>query len=270
MHESIPPVALAFWRWTLASLLVLPFVWPVLWRQRDLVRRHLRHLLALALLGVTGFNTLVYVGLQTTTATNAVLIQSTMPLQILLLNRLLFGAAASRRETLSIGLSLFGVLVIITRGDPARLWSGAWVPGDLWILGAALIWATYSVLLRWRPRELDAGAFLGFTLVTGTLALTPFYLLERAGGAVVNWHMPTLVTVAYVAVFPSALAYLFWNRGIALVGANAAGHFMHLMPVFGSLMAVLFLGERFGSHHALGASLVAAGIGLAWWSRRNT
>ena len=243
-----------------ACALVLPFVWRPLVRQWPLLRASFGRMLLLALLGVSGFNTLVYLGLQTTTATNSVLIQSTMPVQILLLNWLLVRAPVSGRELLSILLSLAGVVLIITAGQPGRIYEGDWNRGQLWVLGAAMIWALYSVLLRWRPADLDPRAFLGFTLLAGWLALLPVYLFEHASGQTVSWNLPTLLTLAYVAIFPSALAYIFWNRGVAMVGANAAGHFIHLMPVFGALMAVLLLGEVFGWHHAAGATLVAAAI----------
>lgn len=268
MHDTIPPVALAFWRWFAASLLVLPFVWSSLRCQWPLLRAHVGRMLVLAVLGVSGFNTLVYLGLQTTSATNSVLIQSTLPVDILVLNWLLFRNRVSSRELLSILISLSGVVVIVSGGDPRELLKGGWQPGDVWVLSAALVWALYSVLLRWRPVELQPQAFLGFTLLAGTVVLLPLYLAEIAAGRFVVWDLPTSMTIAYVAVFPSALAYLFWNRGVAMIGANAAGHFVHLMPVFGTLMAVLFLHEVFGLHHAVGALMVAAGIGLAW-SRRH-
>jgi drug/metabolite transporter (DMT)-like permease len=262
MHEAIPPFALAFWRWALASLLVLPFVWHPLRHQWPLLRANLRRMLILALLGVSGFNTLVYLGLQTTSATNGVLIQSTMPILILLLNWLLFRTAFGVAELGAILLSMSGVAVIISGGEPLRLVAGDWNLGDLWILAAALTWALYSVLLRWRPTDLDPRAFLGFILLAGTTVLLPFFLAETFTGPSPHWGLPELLTIAYVAVFPSALAYLFWNRGVEAVGPNAAGHFVHLMPVFGVLMAVAFLGEDVGWYHAAGALLVALGIGL--------
>lgn len=262
MHESIPPFALAFWRWALASALVLPFVWQPLVQQWPLLRANLLRMLILALLGVSGFNTFVYLGLQTTTATNGVLLQSTMPVQILLLNWLLFRSAFSAVELGAILLSMSGVAIIISGGEPMRLFTGDWVLGDLWLLAAALIWALYSVLLRWRQGDLDPRAFLGFTLLAGTVVLVPFFLIETFTGPSPQWGLPTVLTVAYVAVFPSALAYLFWNRGVEAVGANKAGHFVHLMPVFGVLMAVVFLGEEVGWFHAAGVLLVAGGIGL--------
>jgi drug/metabolite transporter (DMT)-like permease len=268
MHEAVPPIGLAFWRWALASALILPFVWRHVRRDWPLLRAHLPRMTLLALLGVAGFNTLVYTGLQSTTATNSVLIQSTMPVLILMLNGLLFGTRVEGREILSILLSLAGVVLIVTRGDPATLLAGDWNPGDGWMVAAALTWATYSVLLRWRPPGLSAAAFLGFTIPVGWLALIPLYLLESGLVRPVDWTLPVALTVAYVAVFPSVLAFLFWNRGVAALGANAAGHFIHLMPVFGTVLAVIFLGERLQMYHASGALLVAAGIGLMFLRAR--
>jgi drug/metabolite transporter (DMT)-like permease len=268
MHEAIPPFALAFWRWAVACLVVLPFVWRPLRRQWPLLRANLHTMLVLALLGVSGFNTLVYIGLQTTSATNGVLIQSTLPVQILLLNWLLFRVPFRTGELGAILLSMLGVALIISSGRPMSLVEGGWNTGDLWVLGAALIWALYSVLLRWRPHELDSRAFLGFTLLAGTAALLPFFVAETLAGRPLSWGFSEVLAVAYVAVFPSALAYLFWNRGVEAVGPNAAGHFVHLMPVFGVMMAVLFLDENVGWFHAAGAALVAAGLGWKALDRR--
>jgi len=269
VHELVPPIGLAFWRWAVASLLILPFVWPAMQREWPLLRAHLVRLLILAALGVSGFNTCVYLGLQTTSATNSVLIQSTLPLLILLLNRLLFDTVVGLKSMISILLSLAGVLLILGAGNPLRLAAGQWNPGDLWVFAAAWIWALYSVLLRWRPAGLTSAAFLGFTVLAGCVLLSPAYVLETALGRPMVWSQPVILAVAYVAVFPSALAYLFWNRGVATVGANAAGHFVHLMPVFGSAMAIGFLGEAFHWYHLVGALLVAVGI-LLTLLRRDT
>ena len=268
VHDAIPPVSLAFWRWTLAALIVVPLVWKKLRANWPLLRAHLGRMTALAILGVTGFNTLVYTGLQSTTATNSVLVQSTMPVQIFILNAVLFGVAVTAREFFSILLSLSGVVLIISAGQPQNLLLGNWNPGDLWILAAALVWASYSVLLRWRPAGLDAGAFLGFILLVGWVALAPLYAMENASGATLTWNLPVVLTVLYVAIFPSALAYVFWHRGVAAIGANAAGHFIHLMPVLGTALAMLFLGEVFRWYHGIGALMVGAGIAVTWHAGR--
>lgn len=264
MHESIPPIALAFWRWTVACALILPFAWRPLRRQWPLIKAHLGRMFVLAVLGVSGYNTLVYLGLQTTSATSSVLIQSTLPVLILLLNWLVFRAPFHALEVFSVLLSLCGVVVIMTGGDPMHWLQGNWGSGELWVLTAVLVWALYTVLLRWRPEGLDPMAFLGFILPAGWLVLVPLYVIEHHYAGVMHWNPSVVATVFYVAAFPSALAYIFWNRGVAAIGANAAGHIIHLMPVFGTLMAAVFLGERFTFYHMIGASLVATGIALTW------
>ena len=265
MSQEIPPVALSFWRWAVATLVILPWALGPLRRNWPLLRQHLARMLLLAALGVAGFNTLVYLGLQHTTAINGLLLQSSLPLQIIILNAVLFRHPTSALELGSVFLSLAGVLLILAAGDLTRLLQGGWNPGDLWILSAVLVWALYSTLLRLRPPGLDPLAFLGFTMLTGTLLILPLWLWELSTGVSPEMTANSLLTVAYVAIFPSVLSYLFWNRGVAEIGANRAGHFIHLNPVFGSLLAVGLLGETFAWYHAVGALLVAIAI---WISSR--
>lgn len=262
MVGEIPPIALSFWRWTLAALILLPWAWRPLCRNWPLLRAHFGRMLLLALLGVSAFNTLAYLGLQHTTAINGLLLQSSMPLQIIALNWLLFRHRTGWLEGFSILVSLCGVALILSHGEPARLLRSDWNPGDLWIMAAVLVWALYSILLRWRPPGLEPLAFLGFTLLSGAAMIAPLYLWELAQDIHLQLSPGSLSAIAYVAVFPSVLSYLFWNRGVHEVGANAAGHFIHLNPVFGSLLAVMLLGESFAWYHALGATLVALAIGL--------
>ena len=269
MHSEIPPIGLSFWRWAVAAIIILPWVWRPIRDQLPLIAHHWKRMTLLALLGVSGFNTFVYLGLQTTTATNAVLLQSSLPLQIVALNWLIYRRRTRWLEAISILISLLGIGLILGRGDPIAVFAGQWVVGDLWILAAVLVWALYSIFLQWRPPSLAPLACLGFTLIVGAAALLPLWLFELAGGRVIQATPNTVLTVAYVAVFPSILAYLFWNTGVSATGPSTAGHFAHLMPVFGSLMAVIFLGENFGWYHAGGAALVALAIGLSVWSRRT-
>jgi drug/metabolite transporter (DMT)-like permease len=189
-------------------------------------------------------------------------------LQIVALNWFIYRRRTRWLEGVSILISLFGISLILGTGNPMAVFAGDWVVGDFWILAAVLAWALYSIFLKWRPPALAPLAFLGFTLIVGASALLPLWLFELASGQVIQTTPNTLLTIAYVAIFPSVLAYLFWNLGVSAVGPNTAGHFAHLMPIFGSLMAVVFLGEIFAWYHAVGAGLVALAIGLTIWSRR--
>lgn len=266
--DSMPPMALSFWRWAVASLILLPFAIGPMWRNWPLLRANLGRMLVLAALGVTAFNTLVYVGLQDTTAINGLLLQSTMPLMIIALGRFIYRHPVSVMEAGSVMLSLCGVTLILGRGDPVQLLHGDWTGGDLWILAAVLVWALYSLFLRWRPQGLEALAFLGFTLLSGTVMILPLWLGELYAGTYPVLNVSSVSAVAYVALFPSVLSYLFWNRGVEAVGANTAGHFIHLNPVFGSLLAIVLLDEHFSWYHAVGGGVVALAIGMVALARK--
>lgn len=269
LHADIPPLALSFWRWILALAILLPFAWRGLRAQAVIVRRHWAVLSLLALLGVTGYNTLAYIGLQTATATNGVLLASATPVLILLLSWLLLGQRAGLWQGLGVLLSLAGVLLVVSGGDPTRLASIRPNPGDLWILVAGLDWALYSVCLRWRPAGLDPLVFLATTVALGSIPLAGLYAWDLAQG---HGFAPTpvnLAALAYVALFPSVLAYIVWNRAVARLGANRTGQYIHLMPLFGALLAVVFLGERPGWFHAVGMALIGGGIWLSARPRRG-
>lgn len=263
LNHTMPPIALSFWRWAVALLIILPFTWTRLKGQRGLVGRHWGVLTLLAVLGVTNFNTFVYLGLQTTTATNAVLLVSITPVMIVALSFLLLGRGVTQRQVLGIVLSLVGVTVILARGDLQVLTSLHLQPGDFWVLGAVGSWALYSVCLRWRPVGLDPLVFLTATMAIGLVPLLPAYLLELASGRGFAVTTVTLGAIGYVALFASVLAYVFWNRAVAELGANRTGQFLHLMPAFGALLSMLLLGERMQGFHAAGIGLIAAGIWLA-------
>ena len=260
---DVPPVGLSFWRWLVAAVLLLPFIWRDMRGHWPLVRDNLWLVLALALFGVTSFNTLIYLGVQTTTASNAVLLQSVMPLVIIVLSRLLLRTRVTAAQSVGILVSLAGVLVIVTRGDLSLLLGLHLVQGDLLVLTAVFTCGLYSVLLRWLPPGLGGLPLLGYTITFGVLLIAPVYAWEIGTGPAMRLNWVTVNSVLYVAVFPSLLAYLFWNRAVNEVGPNRAGQFIHLMPVFGSLLSAVFLDERLYLYHLTGILLVAIGLLLA-------
>ncbi|WP_119422152.1 DMT family transporter [Desertibaculum subflavum] len=262
VHDAVPPVALAFWRWAGGFLIVLPFAWPHLARDIAVVRRHLPLVLLLSALGVASFNTLVYLGLGRTTAINGLLIQSFMPLAIIAASLMLFGERINRWQAIGLALSLAGIVAIVARGELATLAALDVNAGDLLIVLAILAYALYTALLRRRP-TMHPLSFLAVTFGLGALMLVPLYGWEHVAVRQLAGNPTTFAAIAYVALFPSVLAYLCYNRGVELIGANRAGQFVHLMPVFGSLMAVAFLGESFRLFHAIGIALIFAGILVA-------
>ena len=261
-HGIIPPVALAFWRWLGAAMLV---TWPALPHVRRDYRVLCRHwpvLLLLATVGIAAFNTLAYSGLQYTEAINAFLIQSLMPVMIVLLSFVIFRERVTKLQSVGIVVSLSGAVTIIARGNLDLLLSLSANRGDLLVSAAIACYACYSVMLRKRP-QVHPLAFIAVIFWIGSLILLPLYLWEALTVATLEVRPTTLLVIVYVMVFPSIVSYLCYNRGVELVGANRAGLFIHLMPVFGSLMAVLFLGEVFRWFHAVGILLIGIGIYLA-------
>ena len=260
---KIPPIALAEFRWIAAFLIVLPFAWRDLSRDLPVIRRHFGLLTILAFTGITGFNTLLYWSLERTTAINATLMQSSAPLMIGLLSFILYRDALTRLQISGIGVSLVGVAAIVSGGDPARIFALSLNDGDLTIIFALVLYALYSALLRRRP-GMGQLSFLAFTIGWGAILLLPGFVMELATGArFAPLDTPMVGALLYVSIFPSILAYLFFNRGVELIGANRAGPFFHLIPLFGVLLAVLFLGERPGMHHVVGILLILSGVMIA-------
>ncbi len=267
-QSVLPPLAMAFWRWAVAFAVLAPFALGPMLRERKAIRRHWKMLIVLGILGVGSFNTLVYIGLRTTTATNGLLLNSSIPVLIVAIGWLFFRQHVMARQALGIAVSLAGVLAIIGKGDPRHFLELQLNPGDLWAFSAMVSWALYTLLLRRRPAELTPIAFLGITVLIGLLFNLPFYAGELASGVHTRINAASLGAIAYQGVFPSVIAYLFWNRAVAEVGASRAGLFTHLMPVFGSLLAWFFLGEQLHPYHFAGFALILAGIILATVSRR--
>ena len=242
MRELIDPVSLNFWRWLLAALVLAPFAWRSLVAQSAVIRRHAGLIVLLALTGVVLFQVLVYSGLRTTTTVNAVLIAG---------------------QLLGMLVSLAGILIILTRGDWVHLTQLQFQSGDAWILLAMPIWGIYSVLLKRRPPELGGVLLLFLTAVAGVALLLPA-LWFTSLRAPLHWPAPDVwAGILYVAMGASIGAFICWNRGVAAVGANAAGVTLHLLPAFGTILAIAFLGETFHAFHAAGIATILAGVVLA-------
>jgi drug/metabolite transporter (DMT)-like permease len=262
VHAAMPPFGLAFWRWIASLAVVIGFAWPHLRRDAPALRRHWARLTLLSGLGIAAYSALTYLGLQSTTAINALLLQSAMPLVILACCFVLFGERARGGQLIGIALSLAGVAVIVSGGSFAALAALSLARGDAWVLVAVIAYALYSALLRTRP-AVHPLSFLAASFALGALLILPFYAWEQLSGTPTRPSATGGIAIAYLAVFPSCLAFLFYNRGVELIGAGRAGHFFHLMPAFGTVLAITLLGEPFGRHHALGIALIALGIGAA-------
>jgi drug/metabolite transporter (DMT)-like permease len=269
IRQLIPPIALNFWRWVGALVILLPFSLPVVWRQRRLIAQHWKLLVLMSIPAIVIFNAFIYTALQSTTAVNTVLVNAMIPILIALMAWLFFREHLTWRQSMGVLVSMAGLVFIITHGQPAVILTFTFSAGDLWTLGAALAWALYSVMLRRRPAAMAPLTFLTVIVACGVMISLPFYLWEysqRGGFAVTTASMAGII---YVCLFPSVLSYLFWNYGVERVGANRAGIFFHLMPVFAIILAFIFLNEVLQGYHLIGMGLIFSGIALTTWPTKG-
>jgi len=259
---EIPPLALSFWRWALAFVLLLPFGLPRVLRQREVVRQRWGSLLALAAFSVGAFNTLLYLSAQTTTAVNITLINSTIPVVVALLAWIILGDRIRPIQAIGILLALTGMLVIVAKGRWQTLTGLEFQPGDLIMIAAVSSWGLFSVLLRRQAVPLDPVAFLTVQVGMGVLVILPFYLLDLILSGGFTMRVGLMPPFIYVAIFPGLLAYAFWNFGVHRVGPSKAAMFMYLNPVFAAFLAFFFLGEKLTSFHLVGGLLILAGLYL--------
>jgi drug/metabolite transporter (DMT)-like permease len=258
----IPPVTLSFARWFFAFLLILPFAWKHLVRDWPAIRKSLPLLILISITGIGAFNTLQYWSLEHTQALNTLLLQSAAPLIVALWSLILLGVRLTLAQALGVLLSLAGVLVILLHGDVTTLSAISFNKGDLIFTVALIIFALYSVLTLKRP-PMHGLSFAAFTFGAGAATLVPLLIWELYARPVMAFDGPNLLTLFYVAVFPSVVAYLCFNRGVRLIGANRAAPFFHVVPVFGSVMAIVFLGEHPQLFHIVGFALVLTGVFVA-------
>ncbi|MCE2509565.1 MAG: DMT family transporter [Alphaproteobacteria bacterium] len=260
---EIPPVALCFWRWTIAFFFLLPFAWPALRMQYRTLLNAWKLLTLLGFFGITGFFVIVYAALQWTTAINASLINAAVPAVIPVIAWLMFSDRVTTRQALGIALTMIGVVIIVLRGDLRLLGEFDLSWGDPMILSATFFWAFYSVLLKRLPEGLNTTAVLTAVIGFGLVMLLPLYGLEMASGKTMPLDGFTIVTLLYVGIFCAAIGYLCWNYGVAKLGPNRTGVLFNLVPVFALFQAMLFLGENLYGYHYFGIPLVFYGIWLA-------
>lgn len=269
MHAEIPPISLAFWRWAIALLIIAPFGLRRVYEQRALLKKHSRFMFFQSLLGVAGFNTLIYTAMQSTTAINAVLVNSCIPVIIVIISWIVYQERLNIKQSVGVLISLGGVLLIIAKGDVVALQQLTFNQGDLLVLTAAIVWAFYSANLRKYPEGLHPIAYQTGIMLVGLVFLFPCYLLEMQSGKHIQINIATTLTIGYVALFASVLAFICWTRAIREVGANRAGPFIHLMPVFSTILAIIFLDEALLGYHVRGMFLVFTGIFITTFSIRK-
>jgi drug/metabolite transporter (DMT)-like permease len=258
----IPPVTLSFLRWSLAFLIILPFAWKHLARDWDAIRNRLGSMVALSITGISAFNTMQYWALEHTQALNTLLLQSSGPLFVAIWSLLLLGIRLTLAQAGGLAVSLTGVLVILLHGDLTTLKNIEFNIGDIIFVTALATFGLYSTLSSKRP-QIHGLSFVGFTFGCGAAALIPLLIWELMTRPLMQFNTANLLTLFYVAVFPSTVAYLCFNRGVHLIGANRAAAFFHVIPMLGAAMAIVFLGEQPQLFHVIGFALVLAGVFVA-------
>src|SRR5258707_6594740 len=262
----IPPVTLSFLRWGIAFFIILPFAWKHLARDWSAIRGRLGLMVMLSIAGISTFNTLQYWALEHTQALNTLLLQSAGPLIVAVWSLILLGVRLTLAQAIGVLVSMAGVLVILLHGDLTTLSNIEFNKGDLIFIVALIIFGLYSVLTLKRP-AIHGLSFVAFTFGCGAACLIPLWIWELISRPVMTLDAKNLLSLFYVAVVPSTLAYLWFNRGVQLIGANRAAPIFHVVPVFGSVMAFIFLGERPQPFHIIGFALVLTGVYIA--SRRQ-
>ncbi|KRQ91015.1 DMT family transporter [Bradyrhizobium valentinum] len=258
----IAPVTLSFLRWSFAFLIILPFAWKHLVRDWPAIRSRLGIMILLSITGIGAFNTLQYWALEHTQALNTLLLQSAGPLVVAVWSLLLLGVRLTLAQAAGVMLSMAGVLIILMHGDLTKLSGIDFNIGDLIFIVALAIFGIYSVLSLKRP-DIHGLSFVAFTFGAGAACLIPLFIWELFARPLMQIDTANLLTLAYVALFPSTIAYLCYNRGVQLIGANRAAPFFHVVPVFGTVMSIVFLGEHPQAFHFIGFALVLAGVFVA-------
>lgn len=262
-YMDIPPISLAFWRWSMATLIALILTWKYIRRDWQAIVKAWPIMLFLSFTGIALFNTLLYQGAHTTSAINLGLVQTTMPIFIILLCFVIYRESITRLQAVGVLFALAGGMVTVSRGNLDNLLALQFVAGDLWMLLAMLVYGLYSVFLRERP-QIHPLSFVTATFLIGSLILLPFYLWERSVTATpITLSAGLFWALAYLCVFPSILAYLFWNYGVSVIGPAMAGLFVTLVPVFATAMSLLFLDDPLELFHVTGLLFILAGIVLA-------
>jgi len=266
---QIPPFSLNFYRWLFAFLILLPFTIKEILANKKYILDNIGFFIILGITSITIFNSIVYYSLYYTQVISGVLMISTIPVWIMFIASILNIEKTNLFQIIGVILSLIGVLFIITKADIELIKSLNFNKGDLSMVVAMFSWAIYSALLRKKTYEVSQIALLEVIIICGLIFLIPVYFIEMSLGNSITIGKPFILTLTYVVLFPGILSFLFWIKGIAIIGANRAGVFLHLMPIFGALMAMIIFGEKFMFYHFLGAIFIIAGITLSNKNKKN-
>ena len=260
---EIPPFSLNFYRWFFAGLILFPFTIKELIAKKEYILENIGFFTILGITSITIFNSIVYYSLYYTQVISGILMISTIPVWIIFISSILNIEKTNIFQIIGVIFSLTGVIFIITKADLEIIKNLDFNKGDLSMVVAMFSWAVYSALLKRKKYEISQVTLLQVVIITGLIFLTPIYFIEMYMGNVIVLRIPFVLTLTYVVFFPGLASFFFWIKGISIIGANRAGVFLHLMPIFGAIMAMLIFNERFMFYHIFGAIFIIAGITLS-------
>ena len=266
---DIPPFTLNFYRWTFAWLILAPFTIKEIIEKKNHIIENIKLIIVLGITSITIFNSIVYYSLNFTQVISGVLMISTIPVMIIVFCWILKIEKSNVYQILGVIFSLFGVIVIITKADLVILLNLNFNKGDLWMVVAMFSWAMYSALLRKKKLEISQLSLLQIIISAGLVFLFPAYLIELSLGHKTSIHLPFILILTYVVLFPGLASFIFWIKGISIIGSNRAGIFLHLIPIFSTIMAIIILKEKFMFYHLIGALLIITGIILSSKKKNN-
>ena len=266
---EIPPFSLNFYRWTFAWLILAPFTLKEIIQKKEHILENIKLILVLGITSITIFNSIVYYSLNFTQVISGVLMISTIPVMIIFFSWIFKIEKTNAYQILGVVFSLLGVAIIVTKADMDILINLNFNKGDLWMVVAMFSWAIYSALLRKKKFDLSQASLLEVIISAGLILLLPAYLIERALGYELNVNLPFILTLSYVVLFPGLASFICWIKGIAIIGPNRSGIFLHLMPIFSTVLAILIFKEKFMNYHLYGAIFIIGGIFLSSKKLKN-
>ncbi len=270
LSPELSAVSMVFWRWVAATLVMLPLGFRAARASWPVIRAHWRLLASYGLVGMCAASLGYYEAPKTSSAVNMAMLAGTAPLFMMFYSRVLFGEPVTRRRLLCAAVALVGVAVLVTRGHITELAHINLAPGDLWLLAGSACFSWYSVTLRWFKAEIPIQAFLLIVFAFGLAGATPPYLWSEHADLLPAISTQGLLALLFIGVAPSCLAFLCWSAAIARIGAVRAGLINYLLPVFGSIEAVLLLGESLDAAQLMGGALVLGGVVLSALPRKGS
>ena len=270
LMDTVPPISLAFWRWSVAVIVLFPFAIKSLIADWPIIKNNVVYICITSILGISLFNTLIYIASHTTTVMNLSLIAITFPVFVIILSRLVYNELITSNKWIGILLVTLGIITLITKADISILRKIDFAEGDLWMLLGAITFAIYSLLIKKKPKQLGTRSFQLITFLVGVIFLAPFYIWETTTShfQIQTIESNTLYSILYIGLFASLVSYILWGKSVEIIGPTKSSMIYYTLPIFSGIAAYLFLGEAIKTIHLLSMLLIIIGILTAIYERK--